>query len=396
MRHDPTKPERARVPQASTNDYTREMAELRRAFVRAQTGAELRHSAQHSFEPSLLPGTVESFMGVTQVPLGVAGPLRVLGEQAQGDFFVPLATTEGTLIAGLDRALRLVDECGGIKTTVVDGALPRAPVFTLEDARAARALATWIQQHFAAIQQAAEQTTSIGKLRDLQCVTAGPNLFLRFGYATGDVAGQNLTHKATLAACEWIRSAHPDRPAYQVAGGLDADRRQAQVHALLGCGRRVVAELVVKVEPCARILGVTPTQLLRARELAQLGHALAGSGHASGSPASALAALFLATGQDLGQLAVAHAGLTYLRPLAQDELYWSLTLPGLVIGTYGGGTGLPTQREALSMLDCYGKDKADKFAEICAALALSAELVQGARDLLGETLGSDKYARNRP
>ncbi|HEX6240676.1 MAG TPA: hypothetical protein VFZ61_07280, partial [Polyangiales bacterium] len=165
MRQDPTKPERPRVPQASANDYTREMAARRRDFVRAQTGVELVHGAQHSFEPSLLAGTIESFVGVIQVPLGVAGPLRLAGEHAHGDFFVPLATTEGALVAGLDRAMRLVDECGGIKTTVLEGGLPRAPVFTLADARAARSLSSWIDQHLSAIRAAAEATTSLGKLR---------------------------------------------------------------------------------------------------------------------------------------------------------------------------------------------------------------------------------------
>lgn len=396
MRQDGIKPERARVPQASSNDYTREMAERRREFVRAQTGAELTHTALYSFEPSLLAGNVENFVGVAQVPIGVAGPLRIDGEQAQGDFFVPLATTESALVSHHARGMRLLDECGGVKTTLTSNALQRAPVFSFEDARQARAFAQWIDQHLTPIREAAERTTSVGKLQDVQSLVAGPHLYLRFRYATGDVAGHNVTLKATLAACHYIREAHPNKPPFHLSGGLEGERRQAPIHNLLGRGRRVVAEARLSAEPTQRILGVSLDELAHARELCQLGQALSGSAHTSGSVASTLGALFIATGQDAANVAEAHSALIYTRRLPSGDLYWSLTLPALVIGTYGGGTSLPTQREALAMLGCYGKDKANKFAEICAAAALAGELAQAALLVHGEAPLGDKYARNRP
>jgi hydroxymethylglutaryl-CoA reductase (NADPH) len=396
MRQDSTKPERARVPQASSNDYTREMAERRREFVRSQTGADLTHTAQHSFEPSLLAGNVENFVGVAQVPIGVAGPLRIDGEHAQGDFFVPLATTEAGLIAHHGRGMRLLDECGGVKTTLTESALSRTPAFLFEDARAARDFAHWIERHLTSIREAAERSTSIGKLQDVQSFVAGPHAYLRFRYATGDVAGHNVTLKATLAACQFIREAHPDKPDFHLSGGLEGERRHASIHNLLGRGRRVVAEARLTPEPTQRILGVSLDQLAHARDVTQLGQALSGSVQASGSVASTLSALFIATGQDAASVAEAHSALVHTRRLACGDLYWSLTLPALVIGTYGGGTSLPTQREALAMLDCYGKDKANKFAEICAGAALAGELAQTAWLVHGDAPRGDKYARNRP
>jgi hydroxymethylglutaryl-CoA reductase (NADPH) len=396
MRHDSTKPERTRVPQARSNDYTREMAERRRDFVRAQTGVELTHTALHSFEPSLLAGNVENFIGVAQVPIGVAGPLRIDGEYAQGDFFVPLATTEAGLVGNHARGMRLLDECGGVKTTLTGSALSRTPAFLFEDARAARSFGQWIEQHLASIRDAAERSTSIGKLQDVQSFVAGPHAYLRFRYATGDAAGHNVTLKATLAACHFIREAHPDKPEFHLSGGLEGERRHAPIHGLLGRGRRVVAEARLTAEPTQRILGVSLDRLVHAREVTQLGQALSGSVQVSGSVANTLSALFLATGQDAANVAEAHSALIYTRRLACGDLYWSLTLPALVIGTYGGGTSLPTQREALAMLDCYGKDKANKFAEICAATALAGELAQAAWLVHGDAPLGDKYARNRP
>src|ERR1700761_6789924 len=127
-----------RVPRDADDNYTHEIAAHRREFLREQTGATLNHVGQYSIDPSVLPGNVENFSGVAQVPIGVAGPLRINGEEAQGDFYVPLATLEGTLVASYNRGMRVLSECGGVKTTVVDEQMQRAPVFMFEDALAAR------------------------------------------------------------------------------------------------------------------------------------------------------------------------------------------------------------------------------------------------------------------
>src|SRR5919107_3837552 len=155
---------RARIPRDREHDYTEEMASKRQAFVAEQTGADLQHVRNYSFDPAVLPGNVENFTGVAQVPIGLAGPLTMRGEHAQGDFFVPLATTEGTLVASYNRGMRLIGECGGVRTTVVDDHMQRAPAFMFDDALQAREFGRWVDENLDGIRSAAEETTRSGKL----------------------------------------------------------------------------------------------------------------------------------------------------------------------------------------------------------------------------------------
>ncbi len=151
--------ERMRIPRDRENDYTREAAQARREFVEEQTGATLEHVSSYSFDPAMLPGNVENFTGVAQVPIGFAGPLLVDGEHAQGEFYVPLATAEGTLVASYNRGMRLLREAGGVKTTVLDDRMQRAPAFLFDSARESRAFGDWLRERFDDIKKAAETTT---------------------------------------------------------------------------------------------------------------------------------------------------------------------------------------------------------------------------------------------
>jgi hydroxymethylglutaryl-CoA reductase (NADPH) len=159
---------RMKIPRDNEHDYTSEAAEARRAFLREQTGVGLNHLSRYSFDPSILPGNVENFTGVAQVPIGIAGPLLVNGEHAQGEFYVPLATSEGTLVASHNRGMKMLREAGGVKTTILDDAMQRAPAFVFESAREARAFGEWLTVHFAEIKQAAESTTRTGRLRGIE------------------------------------------------------------------------------------------------------------------------------------------------------------------------------------------------------------------------------------
>src|SRR5436190_12225416 len=160
--------DRIRIPRDATDDYTREQAERRREFVREQTGVATAHLGHYAFDPVALKGNIENFSGVAQVPIGLAGPLVMNGEHARGSFYVPMATTEGTLVASYNRGMRLIAECGGVKATVTDAAMQRAPVFIFEDALRARDFGRWVEQQFDAIKTAAETTTRVGKLNDIQ------------------------------------------------------------------------------------------------------------------------------------------------------------------------------------------------------------------------------------
>jgi hydroxymethylglutaryl-CoA reductase (NADPH) len=389
--------DRARVPRDADDDYTVEMARRRREFVREQTGASLDHVGHFSVDPQTLPGNVENFVGVAQVPIGVAGPLRIEGEAAQGDYFVPLATTEGTLIASYNRGMRLLTECGGVKTTVVEDYMQRAPAFTLSDAREAREFGAWVDEHLDEIRAVAEATTSVGKLAYIGQYSIGPLRYLRFNYTTGDAAGQNMTGKATLAACEWIQANYPGRAQYMLSGNMDTDKKHSRINMLLTRGKRVVAEVVIKDEVLRSLMGVSTEDLFRARQISNAGSFLAGNANNGAHYANALTALFIATGQDVANVAESQAGVTYTQLLEGGDYYWSVTLTSLIVATYGGGTGLPTQRECLEMLGCYGRGKVQTFAEICAAVVLAGETSLSSAILHGDWVSShDQLGRNRP
>jgi hydroxymethylglutaryl-CoA reductase (NADPH) len=388
---------RIRIPRSAEADHTREQAALRRAFVHEHTGAVLDHVGRHSLDAATTAGNIEHFSGAAQVPIGLAGPLRIDGEHARGDFFVPLATTEGTLVASYNRGMRLLAECGGVKTTVVEQAMQRAPVFIFDDARKARDFGHWVDTHFVDIKAAAEATTRIGKLQTIGQYSVGPLRYLRFNYTTGDAAGQNMTGKATHAACEWIVANHAERPRYILSGNIDTDKKHSQINTLLTRGRRVVAEAVIRDTVLQRVMGVDTRTLFAARQISMAGATLAGSANNGSHAANGLAALFIATGQDAANVAESHAGITYVRLLDTGDYYWSITLPALIVATVGGGTALATQRECLQLLGCAGPGHADKFAEICAATVLAGEISLASAVIAGDWVTShERYGRNRP
>src|SRR4051812_29484277 len=262
---------RARIPRSRENDYTEEMAEKRRAFVAEQGGPDLEHVRHFSLDPATVAGNVENFIGVAQVPMGLAGPLRINGEHAQGDFYVPMATSEGTLVASYNRGMRLLTESGGVRTVVARESMQRSPVFVLSDGLAAREFGAWVDEHCDVITEVAESTTSVGKLHSIGQYSIGPLRYLRFNYTTGDAAGQNMTGKATLAACEWIKATHPDRPGFILSGNIDTDKKHSQINMIDTRGRRAVAEAVINRDALKRIMGVDTETLFWARQISNAG-----------------------------------------------------------------------------------------------------------------------------
>jgi hydroxymethylglutaryl-CoA reductase (NADPH) len=390
-------PKRVRIPRDKENDYTNEMAAKRRAFAQEQTGAKLNHVGHYSLDPATLPGNIENFMGVAQVPIGLAGPLRIIGEHAKGDFLIPLATTEGTLVASYSRGMRVLTECGGVRTTIVDRAMQRAPVFLFDTALEAREFGEWLEQNLQGVREAAESTTSVGKLLNIAQYGVANMRYLRFNYTTGDAAGQNMTGKATLAGCEWIQKNYPKPCRFYLTGSIDTDKKHSRINVLQTRGRRVVAEAVLKRDVLKQITGVDTKDLFYARQVHNTGAHLAGSAYNGAHAANGITALFIATGQDVANVSESHAGIVYTQLLDNGDYYWSTTLPALIVGTYGGGTGLATQRECLELLGCYGKDKADKLAEIVAGVVLAGDISLTAAILHGDWVSShDKYGRNRP
>jgi hydroxymethylglutaryl-CoA reductase (NADPH) len=386
-----------RIPRASHNDYTREMAEARRQFLKEQTGKELKHTGQFSFDPSMLPGNIENFIGVTQVPIGVAGPLLVNGEYARGEFYIPLATTEGTLVASYNRGMKLLREAGGVTTTISDDAMQRAPVFVFKSAREVREFGHWIEENFSELKQRAEATTQVGKLRDIEQYSASRFLFLRFNFTTGDAAGQNMVGKATKAACDWIRSVYPGIENYYLESNFATDKKSSRINILHTRGKRVTAEARIPAHLIQEMMHTSVDEIYRARQVLNLGGLLAGVNNNGNHSPNGIAAMFIATGQDVANVAESSAAVVHSELTPQGEFYYSITIPSLIVATYGGGTGLATQRECLELLGCYGRGGVRKFAEIVAATVLCGELSLGTAVIAEEWVAShDRYGRNRP
>jgi hydroxymethylglutaryl-CoA reductase (NADPH) len=385
-----------RIPRDPDDDYTREAADARRAFAEARSGATLEHVSSYSFDPSVVPGNIENFVGVAQVPIGLAGPLLVDGEHAQGDFYVPLATAEGTLVASYNRGMKLLRECGGIKTTVLDDAMQRAPSFIFESAREVRAFGEWLVEHFDEIAAAAEQTTSAGKLRNIEQYSAARILYTRFNYTTGDAAGQNLTGKATAAACAWILANYPAIEHFFLESNFATDKKSSQVNMLHTRGKRVVAEAVVPNEVVARIMRSNTELMFKARQVSNQGGFMAGVNNNGSHSANGITAMFIATGQDVANVAESSAAFVYTELRPNGDYYYAITIPSLIVATYGGGTALPTQRECLELMGCYGAGKVRKLAEIVAATVLCGELSLGSAIVAEEWVAAhDLFGRNR-
>ncbi len=387
--------EAAPIPRFA-DDYSRDAAQARLEFLGAATGAGLEHVGRYTVDPARVAGNVENFVGAAQVPIGVAGPLLVDGEHARGEFYVPLATTEGTLVASYNRGMKLLRRAGGVRTSVMDDRMQRAPAFGFDSARQARAFGEWVTAHFDGIKQEAESTTRTGRLHDIEQFSASRYLFLRFNFSTGDAAGQNLAGRATARACEWIRAQYPGVRHFCLESNLATDKKSSQINILASRGKRVIAEATIPADLVAEIMHTTPASMFAARQVSNLGGLLAGVNNNGNHSANGITALFVATGQDIANVAESSAALVHAELLEGGSYYYSITIPALIVATYGGGTGLPTQRECLELLGCYGAGKVRKLAEIVAATVLCGEISLGSAVVAEEWVEAhERLGRNR-
>jgi len=392
-----TEVERAvRIPRDSADNYSETIIKQRQSFLEEFTGKKLEHIPHYSFDPHIAQGNVENFTGVVQVPLGFAGPLTIHGEHAQGEFIVPMATAEGTLVASYNRGMKILNLSGGVKVTVIGDAMQRAPVFVFEDARQARDFVAWVNEHLDQIREEAEATSSVARLRYIDTYLASKFAFLRFNFTTGDAAGQNMVGRATFAACSWILDQYDGVRHFYLESNLATDKKASQVNIMHTRGKRVVAEAVVKKAVLEQHMRVKPDQLFYHYNVANIGAILSGANNNGLHSANGITAMFIATGQDVANVSESSAGILYTELTPDQDLYMALTIPSLIVATYGGGTGLATQKECLELMDCYGKGKVHKLAEIIAAVALAGEISLASAISSSDWVSShERYGRNR-
>jgi hydroxymethylglutaryl-CoA reductase (NADPH) len=388
--------QRVQIPRDPKDDYTADAIGQRQVFVEEFTGQKLNHIKRYSIDPQTAKGNVEHFTGVAQVPIGFAGPLLIHGEQAQGEFIVPMATTEGTLVASYNRGMKVLNLSGGVKCSVIGDAMQRAPVFVFDDARAARDFVDWVRQNTPKIAEEAEATSSVAKLEYIDCYLAAKFAYLRFNYSTGDAAGQNMVGRATFAACSWILDNYPGVRRFYLESNLATDKKASQINLMHTRGKRVVAEATVKRDVLVEQMRVDPDSLFYHYNVANVGGILSGVNNNGLHSANGITAMFIATGQDVANVAESSAGIMYTEVTAEGDLYMAMTIPSLIVATYGGGTGLATQRESLELLGCYGKGKVKRLAEIIGGVVLAGEISLAAAISSSDWVSShEKYGRNR-
>jgi hydroxymethylglutaryl-CoA reductase (NADPH) len=386
----------ASIPYDKENDQAPEIIQARQEFLREYTGTSPKHIFQYSIDPASTRGNIENFTGVAQIPLGFAGPLMVNGEHAMGEFLIPLATTEGTLVASYNRGMKVLNLAGGVTCTVVDDCMQRAPVFIFDNARDARSFRDWVDAHMAEVREAAEATSKIARLLYVDTFLVNKFAYLRFNFATGDAAGQNMVGRATFAACSWILDQVTTVRKFYLESNFATDKKASQINIMRTRGKRVTAEAVVPRDTLIEVMRVEPESLAYHWSVATIGAFFSGANNNGAHSPNGITAMFIATGQDVANVAESSAGILYTELTPERDLYISLTIPSLIVGTHGGGTGLPSQRECLELLGCWGKGRVHKLAEIVAAVALAGELSLGAAiSSLDWVSSHEKYGRNR-
>jgi hydroxymethylglutaryl-CoA reductase (NADPH) len=318
---------------------------------------------------------VENFVGTVKVPVGVAGPLRVNGLFAQGDYYIPLATTEAALVASYHRGSQLITEVGGCTAVLLNEGVSRAPGFAFRNLQESGRFILWATTQIEEFRRHAESTTRHGRLSDLRFTVEGNHVYLTFEFTTGDASGQNMVTLATQALCDYIQEQSPIRPQYCfVEANLSGDKKASAQSFLLVRGKKVSAEVHLPAEVVSKRLHTTPEHMVNYWRMSALGGVLSGTLGVQGHYANGLAALYLACGQDVACVAESAVGVTRFEVTAAGELYASVTLPNIMIGTVGGGTGLPSQQACLKILGLSGPGKAQALAEVCAGLCLAGEL----------------------
>ena len=308
-----------------------------------------------------------------------------------------MATTEGTLVASYNRGMKIINLAGGVKTTILEDQIQRAPLFVFENAKLARDFGEWVTDNFEAIKEKAESTTTIGKLKSIEQYTMSKMRWLRFNFYTGDAAGQNMVTKATREACNWMLAQKlPGLEHFTLAANFDTDKKHSHLNTLMSRGKRVVAEITIPSKILEENMRVSAQKMIKQRSLSTLGAYQSGSVNTGSHSANGITAIFIATGQDVANVAESSAGYVFNEIMPNGDYYFSFTIPALIVATYGGGTGLATQKECLEIMGCFGSGKVKKFAEIVAATVLAGELSLNAAVISDEWVSShEDYGRNR-
>lgn len=318
---------------------------------------------------------IEYGIGTLKVPLGVAGPLRVNGIHASGDYMVPLATTEAALVASYHRGALLITKSGGASSALLCEAVSRSPGFAFSSLLQAGQFIAWASSVFGKFIELAHSTTQHGKLVDMKLHMEANHVYMILEYTTGDASGQNMVTIATNAIYEYVLANSPIKIEHAFLEANFSGDKKASAMSFIGVrGKKVTTEINIKAEDIESVLHTTPEMMVKYWNMSALGGVMSGTIGVQGHYANGLAAFYLATGQDAACVAESSVGVTRFEINPQGGLYASVTLPNVMVGTVGGGTGLPSQKANLELLGLSGTGHARALSEIVGAICLAGEL----------------------
>ena len=373
-------------------------AQKRREFLEKELDINLDKIGRINFKESEVVGrNIENLIGATHIPLGVAGPLLAKSEKRKAkSYFIPLATTEGALVASVSRGCKAVNESGGAEVQVELVGATRGSVFTTNGIKQANQAKKWIEDNFKKIAKVAESTSSHLKLLKIEVAPVGKNLFLRFVYDTQDAMGLNMVTIANTETAEFLEK-NLGIECISIAGNFDIDKKSAWLNFIQGRGKKVWAEVILKKNVVKSILKTTPEKIAEVvYRKCHLGSAMSGSLGFNAHYANVVAAIFAATGQDLAHVVEGSLGITTAEVLENSDLYFSIYLPALMCGTVGGGTHLPTQQEALNLMnveDVLEYSMVLGAAVLAGELSLLASLAEGSLAKAHQKLGRKQDGR---
>ena len=345
----------------------------RNQILTDRTGVKLPQSdLTHKSEN--LQGIIENHVGEVSLPMGICSPLVLNGDYAQGTYFVPACTVEGTLVASMTRGMLATSRGEGIKTTHIKQGVSRAPIFKFKTVSEIKPFVEWVYKNYEQIKKESEASTRFGKLTKIEHYVLQTNVILDFIYTTGNAAGQNMVSLATSNGCEFIKKNYPTKITYILDSNLASDKKASGINSTRGRGHYVVAETTISKATIKRFLKANIHDYAYEQEIvpyvAQFCNMQGIQLHLS----NALTAIYLATGQDTACVSENAIGYTQAI-LVEDSAKFVLTMPSLTVGTVGGGTRLAQQRRNLEILNCHeGEDSSKKLAEIICASALCLEI----------------------
>jgi len=326
-------------------------------------------------EPETLKGNIEHFIGMAQIPIGLAGPILIHGTKANGEFYIPLATTEGAMISSYHRGMKAIRASGGVTSVCISEGTQRSPFFKFNNIGEVGIFIKFILENSHKFDEIVSQSSRFAKLIDLKINIEGNSVIVTFEYTTGDASGQNMVTICTDNICQYILSNFEVKPVeWYIESNYSGDKKATNLSFANVRGKKVTSEIVLPTRIIERILKSTPEKIQKYWQSSTLGVIQSGAIGAQGHVANGLAAIFIACGQDVACISESSVGITRMELNAEGNLYVAVTLPSIIVGTVGGGTKLPTQTECLNMLGCNGIGHARKFAEICGAVALAGEI----------------------